>query len=74
MADRWLIDLPENLPDITKIYDEMYNPATVEMSFRESDWTSRNTLNARYVWLPLVFENGKPVIKWYDEWELEDFE
>lgn len=74
MADRWLIDLPENLPDITKIYDEMYNPATIEMSFRESDWTNRNTLNARYVWLPLVFENEKPVIKWYDEWKLEDFE
>ena len=74
MADRWLIDLPTNLPNISEIYDEMFRIYPEEIDFREEDWTKRNTKNARYVWLPLVFENGQPVIKWYDEWKLEDFE
>lgn len=32
------------------------------------------TYNARYVWLPVTFENGKPIIEWKDEWKLEDYE
>ena len=35
----------------------------------------RNTSVADYVWLPLTFtENGKVVIRWQDEWRLEDYE
>lgn len=33
-----------------------------------------NTQISRYVWLPLVFENGKPVIRWRDSWRVEDYE
>ncbi|WP_353123630.1 family 43 glycosylhydrolase [Dysgonomonas capnocytophagoides] len=32
------------------------------------------TKNARYVWLPIVWENDVPRIYWKDEWKLEDFE
>lgn len=31
-----------------------------------------NTSIARYVWLPIKWENDKPTISWYDEWKLED--
>ncbi len=32
------------------------------------------TVMARYVWLPIVFRDGKPVIEWRDSWKLSDFE
>ena len=31
------------------------------------------TQNARYVWLPIVWENDFPKIYWHDEWKLEDY-
>lgn len=31
-----------------------------------------NTSIARYVWLPIEWENEKPVIRWRDEWKVED--
>ncbi len=38
-----------------------------------SDMTN-NTSIADYVWLPFTFENGIPILHWYDEWKIEDFE
>ena len=35
-------------------------------------WTPENAIDGRYIWLPIEFENEKPVIKWYDEWSLSD--
>ena len=29
---------------------------------------------ADYVWLPILFEDGVPRIRWYDSWKVEDFE
>ncbi len=34
---------------------------------------SENTSISRYVWLPIQWENGKPVIRWHEEWRWEDF-
>jgi hypothetical protein len=31
------------------------------------------TCNATYVWLPITWKNGVPVIYWKDEWRLEDY-
>lgn len=31
-----------------------------------------NTSIARYVWLPIEWEGEKPVIRWHDQWRLED--
>ena len=74
MADRWLIDLPDNLPNIFEIFDCIYDPNKESVPYDETMWTKRNTKNARYVWLPIEFDGETPVIKWYDEWRWEDFE
>lgn len=37
-------------------------------------WTPENAIDGRYIWLPIEFENEKPVIKWYDEWVLNELE
>lgn len=74
MADRWLIDLPPDLPDMCKIFDEIYSsPNPDSIDYNEADWTKRNTVNARYVWLPIVIYNGVPTINWYDRWKIDDF-
>lgn len=42
--------------------------------FMADIWTPDNPINARYVWLPITFdEAGVPVVEWRDEWRLEDF-
>ena len=33
---------------------------------------NENTSIARYVWLPIQWEGDKPVIRWRDEWKVED--
>ncbi|MDY2651576.1 MULTISPECIES: hypothetical protein [Eisenbergiella] len=33
-----------------------------------------DTSLAGYVWLPVSFEQGLPVLHWYDEWRIENFE
>lgn len=35
-------------------------------------WRPQHPSDARYIWLPITFENGKPVVKWRDEWSLSD--
>jgi len=37
-------------------------------------WTPKNAIDGRYIWLPIVFEEGKPVLKWYDRWDLSIFD
>lgn len=36
-------------------------------------WTPKNPIDGTYIWLPIQFENGKPVIRWKDEWNLSVF-
>lgn len=36
-------------------------------------WTPKNPIDGRYIWLPIQFENDKPVIRWMDEWDLSVF-
>jgi hypothetical protein len=35
--------------------------------------TKVNTSISRYVWLPIVFRDGRPMIEWRDEWRIEEF-
>lgn len=35
-------------------------------------WTPKNAIDGRYIWLPIEFEDEKPVIRWHDEWSLYD--
>lgn len=37
-------------------------------------WRPRNPIDARYIWLPIQFEGGLPVLKWMDEWTLDVFD
>ena len=32
-------------------------------------WRPRHPRDARYIWLPIEFEQGKPVVRWRDEWQ-----
>ncbi len=36
-------------------------------------WTPDNAIDGRYVWLPILFEENKPILRWYDEWDLSVF-
>jgi beta-xylosidase len=37
-------------------------------------WRPENAIDGRYVWLPIKIEDGKPVIRWYDSWDLSVFD
>lgn len=36
--------------------------------FMADRWRPDNAIDGRYIWLPITFEKGNPVIKWSDEW------
>lgn len=42
--------------------------------FMADRWRPRNPIDGRYIWLPVLFENGLPVLKWFDEWNLNIFD
>jgi len=33
-------------------------------------WTPENLADSRHIWLPIEWESGMPVIKWYRSWDL----
>lgn len=37
-------------------------------------WTPGNAIDGLYVWLPIIFKNGTPVIEWKSEWDLSVFD
>ena len=41
----------------------------VQHIFMADIWRPRHPIDARYIWLPIEFENGKPVVRWQDEWK-----
>lgn len=42
--------------------------------FMADRWKPRNPINGRYIWLPILFKDNLPVLKWMDEWDLSVFE
>ena len=36
-------------------------------------WNSKNVEKSHYVWLPISMRSGYPVVKWYDQWNLNVF-
>ncbi len=42
--------------------------------FMADRWRPGNPIDGRYVWLPILFENGMPVLKWSDKWDLSVFD
>lgn len=41
--------------------------------FMADRWKPENAIEGSYVWLPISFSNGKPVLKWFDQWSLASF-
>lgn len=42
--------------------------------FMADRWKPKDPIDGRYIWLPIEINNGKPVLKWYDRWNLEIFD
>lgn len=41
--------------------------------FMADRWNPKNPIDGTYVWLPIQLENGKPILKWLDKWNLDAF-
>jgi hypothetical protein len=41
--------------------------------FMADRWNPRNAIDGRYVWLPIEFHHGVPMVSWHDEWNLVFF-
>lgn len=39
--------------------------------FMADRWSPNNPIEGNYVWLPIQFDNEKPIIKWFDKWDLD---
>ena len=37
--------------------------------FMADIWRPRRPIDARYIWLPIEFEDGMPIVRWRDEWK-----
>jgi Glycosyl hydrolases family 43 len=42
--------------------------------FMADRWRPKDAIDGRYVWLPLEFESGRPVLRWRDSWDLSLFD
>lgn len=72
-GDRWLTDLPHDMPDMDILYQFKY-PKAADFAYRfprNATLTDSNTSMAGYVWLPVRFDAaGTPYITWMDEWRV----
>lgn len=41
--------------------------------FMADIWRPKHPSDARYIWLPIDFKDGSPVIQWRNEWQLDLF-
>ena len=82
LADRWLMDLPEDLPqNMFEIENSKLDPDIETLSDPRHDEAKRINCAAlrdlsisRYVWLPIIFDGDKPKVYWLDEWRWEDYD
>jgi beta-xylosidase len=44
-----------------------------EFIYMGDRWRPKNPIDGRYVWLPVEWENDRPVIRWHAEWDLSVF-
>jgi len=42
--------------------------------FMADRWRPGNLGDSRHIWLPILFKNGYPLLKWMDNWSLDIFE
>lgn len=80
MADRWLPEQPVDarLADIfTRVIAGTYDPEHYRATDAErremyavNKLETANTSIAEYVWLPIEWQEDRPVLRWQDEWTL----
>jgi hypothetical protein len=53
----------------------LLNTTEQQMSFRSGLlWPDDNGIHINaHIWLPIEFQDGVPVIKWHDKWDLSIF-
>lgn len=76
LGDRWLTDLPMDLPDVNEIFYRLCNKDAPPLprDFNFARLSAENTSEADYVWLPVRFHpDGMPYIEWRTEWTIENF-
>jgi hypothetical protein len=44
-----------------------------EFIYMGDRWRPKNPIDGRYVWLPVEWENNRPVLRWHAEWDLSVF-
>lgn len=44
-----------------------------EFIFMADRWNPGNLADSRYIWLPILFKDDVPYLKWYDQWTLDLF-
>jgi hypothetical protein len=37
-------------------------------------WRPKNAIDGRHAWLPVAWEDGKPVVRWWERWSLADLD
>lgn len=79
LADRWLPQLPDDMPNVYDIVAAMSQgvstPPTddAERTAMAAGF-SENTAIADYVWLPIRFDGDRPFITWSDDWTIDEFD
>lgn len=76
LADRWLPDqmdvtYPETEAIYRKWFGQPYDQSLADSYEKKTKGRKVATAKARYVWLPIVFKDGKPTLEWRDEWRLD---
>ena len=79
LADRWLTDLPGQMPDVSDLFDRLFRDTPTdeprdEIARQINSLSSQNTSLADYVWLPVRFDGDMAYLDWKDEWRIEDYE
>ena len=64
----------EGMARIFKNYTSDRAPKDAILLHRKEVLRMENTRKSTYVWSPMEWACGKPVIRWKDEWRLEDYE
>jgi beta-xylosidase len=41
--------------------------------FMADRWNPENAIDGRYIWLPVLWENGMPILRWMGTWDLNVF-
>lgn len=42
--------------------------------FMGDRWNPENAIDGRYVWMPLTIKDGKPVMEWQEDWDMNIFQ